>query len=549
MLWFYHLIPLVAMQLVLMVANGYDVGCLIGDMPHNPLTTRDTLSIAGSKAMQESSFETPIVIYNAHRYAYCQSGCTAYHSSSAKMPTWEDGEAPFRVPEMYHETWSRIVCLAQCWNDLFQEVHAGGEMENSIPAILDDWNFPRFKTLNENLIACDGDSGCIEGVVIDNDWDPRLIGQVVFLEVQNSLENDGWNHDGKLTWDWESGKAVPCTANCAPFSDTTGYYVKNQPQITNSQYKFNWRPIQENDGNGYFSRQEHVTPHIGHTVKPVAIKEWKVAPAPEYDYAAEGKLLSERGRNMVSSQEQKDMIVVYDDKLTVREIIQHYMIKKYFGRDDFIFEDYIYFLQGIDLAEHDSLVQAWREKVNHDLIRPTTYVQQNYADKENLSYGGDPDATEPVLVKGRDFQTFIRVMPHSEYPSGSGCLCLAYQEYTEAYLKDNFGDDTIPDMSLGLEGVVNVDGIPSHILKLQEGSDSKFYIGDLKDLTYQCGQSRLWGGMHFTQSVDVTHDLCSGIGDAALEVLNDLKGTGEWGKAWKVGDPRPICPSSTHGSK
>jgi len=529
---FLHL-PLAVMQLFATVTSAYDIGCLIGDMPNDPIAVRG--NIAGTFLAFEDPIETPIVIYSGHRYTYCQTGCTAYHSSTAQMPEWE-GDAPFRVPDKYHDTWSRVVCHAQCAYEL-NEVDLKGSTKKTTGELLDEWNVPYFKTMNEDLIACDGDSGCIEALVEANDWDPRLIGQVLFLEVERHSEDDGWNKDGKLTWDSDKGEAVPCTANCAPYSDTTGYYPKNQPGIASKEHEYKWQPIQEHDGNGYFSRQEHVTPHIGFTVKPKLLKEWREAPAPEYDYVVEAQIAMERMRDMTSSEEQKDMIRFYDNKLGVRGLIQYYVRSKYAGRDNFSYEDYMYYLQGIDSAEYDALLQSWREKVNHDLIRPTTYIHDKFADKSNLSYGGDPKATEPVLIKGRDFQPFIRVMPHSEYPSGSGCLCLAYQEFTEEFVKQEFGDNTIPDMSVGLDGVVNIDGIPS-----RTSGDKQFYIGDLNDLKEQCGQSRLWGGMHFTASVDVTNEICGGLGGLALEKHNEMKGTGEWGSVWKEGDPRPTCP-------
>ena len=93
-------------------------------------------------------------------------------------------------------------------------------------------------------------------------------------------------------------------------------------------------------------------------------------------------------------------------------------------------------------------------------------------------------------------------------------------------------------MAVGLPGE-NIDGIRNPTV-----SDYQFYVGDLTDLKKQCGESRLWGGMHFTSAVDATDELCAGIGEAALEHMNDLRGTGDWGSVWKSGDPRPVCPSS-----
>ena len=40
-------------------------------------------------------------------------------------------------------------------------------------------------------------------------------------------------------------------------------------------------------------------------------------------------------------------------------------------------------------------------------------------DRSRLSF----ELTETATIKNKDFQPYIRVMPHSEYPSGSSCLC------------------------------------------------------------------------------------------------------------------------------
>ncbi len=44
--------------------------------------------------------------------------------------------------------------------------------------------------------------------------------------------------------------------------------------------------------------------------------------------------------------------------------------------------------------------------------------------------------------------TYKRVMPHSEYPSGSACLCEAIQEFTDAYFVRTGGQ------SIGLAATV-----------------------------------------------------------------------------------------------
>merc|ERR1719336_2823683 len=135
------------------------------------------------------------------------------------------------------------------------------------------------------------------------------------------------------------------------------------------------------------------------------------------------------------------------------------MIQFYFRKKiNPTFEEFNFFLLGLSAAEEDALVQVWREKVRHDSIRPTTVIQ-SWGDEEVVTYAGDP-SPGPRPIAAKDFEAFIRVMPHSEFPSGSSCLCSAYVEFTEHYLQRI-----------------------------------------LQDLKRQCGESRLWGGMHFAEAV------------------------------------------------
>ena len=88
-------------------------------------------------------------------------------------------------------------------------------------------------------------------------------------------------------------------------------------------------------------------------------------------------------------------------------------------------------------------------------------------------------------------------MPHSEYPSGSGCICLAVTQYIDKMLKQRY--NITNDFSLALSFP------PPFITNFPAGSSSKepgatpaedLYItlSSLEEINYYCGVSRLWGG-------------------------------------------------------
>ncbi len=54
-------------------------------------------------------------------------------------------------------------------------------------------------------------------------------------------------------------------------------------------------------------------------------------------------------------------------------------------------------------------VVAWKEKVRHDLVRPTTFIQRTKEGDDILTWGGPYAGTQQI--RGKDFQPYKRVMP------------------------------------------------------------------------------------------------------------------------------------------
>jgi len=241
-----------------------------------------------------------------------------------------------------------------------------------------------------------------------------------------------------------------------------------------------WRPLEEHDTNGYFTRQEHVTPHIGFTAHRFLRKDYVELPDPEYDFKREGELVVERLRNTSSSEYRQGSVRLFDSKLAVRGMIQIILGMQY--RKEHTFENHMAFIYGISAAEHDGVLQAWREKVKHDLVRPTTVIQRWGNDVLN-TYAGKPGTAGPGEIKARDFQPFIRTMPHAEYPSGSSCLCKAYQEFTDKFTTARY------DSKLG--PLIYPCPPNTHSLGCANGSAFVHFFNDMSHLSEICGESRL----------------------------------------------------------
>jgi len=547
-----------ALSALLCVAavHSYDVGCLYPTNMPDPLTAQYEMALALSLGVTARGVETPMVIRSAHLTTYCTSNCIAYHDADALNVLTKQSPS-FRTPSAYHNSWSRMLCIAQCWG--FLDLNDGiGDLTDAFA----DWQF-NLQSPNAELFECGDDAQCIGALLVASDWDPQLIGQIVVGEIRRIVQNDGWNAVGASTYDAETGEVVPCTANCAPYSDTTGYYVVNnadfdvQRRGKGDKYMVRgvdrrWQPIQEHDESGYFSRQEHVTPHIGYTVTPFVIEEWKRAPNPRYAYKEEADLVVQRLADLASDEERKSMTAFFDNKLLVRGLIQHYVRYQY---PDQTFEEQMLFIHVLSAVEVDALLQAWREKVRHDLVRPTTVIQRWGSDIIH-TFNGDRASTAPESIAARDFQAFQRVMPHSEYPSGSACLCTAYAEITDLYVTQRWNSeyDSIGPMFVGGDDNVDDNGVPQFDLCAVFGQfpctpEQRFVLENMDDLKRVCGQSRLWGGMHFTASVSAAEEICDGIGALGMKLFDELKADSSWGQTFVEfpedandnRDQRPSC--------
>ena len=153
------------------------------------------------------------------------------------------------------------------------------------------------------------------------------------------------------------------------------------------------------------------------------------------------------------------------------------------------------------------------------IVRPTTVIQGTRPERMVRTWGG-PHRSSQTMIKRKDVEPYKRVMPHSEYPSGSSCLCQDIKDYATAFLAAT--GVTLPP----LQHVA-----PAGSSKVEPGTtpaqDVTLTYETVDALAAACGASRLDGGMHFTGAVAAGEELCKGIGTAGFEYASELIG-GEW---------------------
>jgi hypothetical protein len=173
---------------------------------------------------------------------------------------------------------------------------------------------------------------------------------------------------------------------------------------------------------------------------------------------------------------------------------------------------------------YESVIVVWKEKVNFDLVRPPSYARSEYANEDITSWAGPGLGTK--TFKGKDFRSYIRTMPHSEYPSGSSCACGVF----EASMRNWSGYDVVAPYLTPQAPLLftQPDGspLPAGSSKTEPGVvPAAPWTGvypSWSDMAARCGQSRLDGGMHFAAAVSSGRNLCYDIGTKLSVIFQGL---------------------------
>ena len=344
-------------------------------------------------------YETPIAIRLENLIDSMDWNCVASYSMG-----WKDaltkGDVLVRSPEFVNDlsttvvslynSDTRLLCMASAWSAVVQDwvPEAAGAMLD----YLELFQYPfsiRESGFDGNVMACfDGDgiadSDCLQAVAQDHCYSPFIMGRIVAQQVHEFGKRDGWNMYGDLGSDGSASRFNKCR-----YTDPTGY--KSTYDANDDQLRYRWSPMLEENGAGYFTRQEHVVPHIGTLAQPRLLSRQdinsRMVATPNYNYTHEAMLVAQRMANL--NDEKKMLIEFYDNKVAVVFALTQAVAAK-----GVPFEFILNFLVGTTAASYDSVILAWKEKVEHDLVRPTTWIQDQMSDVDF-----------EVWVKGEGVQT------------------------------------------------------------------------------------------------------------------------------------------------
>ena len=343
---------------------------------------------------------------------------------------------------------------------------------------------------------------------------PVAIGNLAGKCVWEGRINDGFNHSGEET-------------NGYPFMDTTGYTPVNSANVLVDPSR--WQPQIVRTGNGEYVSQQFVTPQWANT-KPYTDIDPRLMRA---DPPNTSNHLNEAAYE-TQAKEVLYEIANLDDR---KKIISEYFDNK--ARGIFFFPA----VKAVDLetlqprntmearqlnfllhiAQFDAGIVVWQEKTRYDAVRPETAIQHIYGDQLVPTYD-DKNPDTPEMIPASQWKPYLDTGNHPEYPSGTACFCAAEAQALRNYLGSNGTlNDVIPLVNgkLGFSGILHAKS-SVHERGITPANPVNVTYATWTEFVNECGESRIWSGVHFRPAVDSAVELCTGVGDIAYEYFQTL---------------------------
>lgn len=326
------------------------------------------------------------------------------------------------------------------------------------------------------------------------------LGNVAGSAVVTGRMNDGMNELGNEAREY----------NPMPYADYTGYKPVNTAHKLRKPSR--WQPDIQRKGLGIYKIQQFVTPQYA-LVEPYSYadpRQFYVAPPSNSNFRSSAYRQQAEEVLMASANltdEQKVKAEIFDNKLVAlaESATFNATTVRNLSLLDFIQFDFL-----VNMAAFDGGIFIWQEKYKYDAVRPFSAIHKLFKGQLVEAWGGPGKGT--VYLPGNEWKSYLEEADHPEYPSATACFCHAQAQSSRLY----FGDD---NMSFPLPipaGRSNIEpGItPSEPMVLSYNTWTEY--------AEECGQSRVWAGVHFQAAVDASAEICPMFGDLAYSYLNTL---------------------------
>lgn len=331
---------------------------------------------------------------------------------------------------------------------------------------------------------------------------PEGIGTAAGIGVVAGRLYDGMN---------QTGDADGRSHNPSPYTDYTNYSPVNTAyRLRNSS---RWQPDLQRQGMGLYKIQQFVTPQYALT-EPYSYPDPKAFSVPPPSK-------SQRGHSMSYRQQADEVLQASADLDDVKKMKAELFDNKILGLGfsavhaafsqglslfEFIKVDFL-----TNMAAFDAGIFVWQEKRIHDAVRPFSAIKLIYGNEEVTAWGGPGNGT--VDLPASEWISYLEEADHPEYPSASTCFCYAHAQAARRFLPaGNSLNWTVPQLAgssrtePGITPTGNIDLV----------------FDTWTDFAEDCGQSRVWAGVHFQSAVDESAKICGTFGDIAYDYLTML---------------------------
>jgi len=327
------------------------------------------------------------------------------------------------------------------------------------------------------------------------------IGRAAGNAVVAAREHDGMN---------QLGDAGGRQFGRAPYRDSTGYAPVNSAYELRDASR--WQPALTTRGTGIFTVQQFVTPQFAltlpysyrspqrfHVPPPVASNPYGPGGRARYKAQADEVLAASATLSDVN----KLTAELFNNKIESLGFVALFLSQsRHWNVEQFVQYDFL-----VNLAAFDGGIAVWQEKRRFDAVRPVSAIRYLYGDGLVNAWGGPGLGT--VALPAKAWSSYLGVADHPEYPSGSSCFCAAHAQASRRFL----GSDMLGWRVPFARGSSRVEpGVtPAQDITLSFDSWTQF--------EQNCGQSRLWGGVHFQAAIDASKPMCRTIADGAVRFL------------------------------
>ncbi len=330
---------------------------------------------------------------------------------------------------------------------------------------------------------------------------PEGIGRAAGLAVMAVREHDGLNLLGDV-----GGRQF----NRRRYADYTGYRPVNDAlELRDPSH---WQPAIVTRGNGVFAAQQFVTPQFARTLPYTYRTVDQFVVSPPFNSDPNGPVGAQRYKKQVDevlvasanlTDEQKLTAELFNNKIESLGFVAVFLTQsRHWSVEQFVQYDFL-----VNVAAFDGGIAMWNAKRKYDAVRPFSAVRHVYGAESVKAWGGPGRGT--VSLPASEWKSYLDVADHPEYPSGSSCFCAAHAQASRRYLGSDDLGWTLPYAkgSSRIEPGVT----PRADMALTFETWSRF--------EQACGQSRLWGGVHFQSAIDVAKPICHHIGDRAYRFV------------------------------